>query len=101
MFVSLKNVCCVQIGEGIRTIKYGKPIYKFSADGDKIIISTIGCNVVESIKLLKFKKYHNSWFLRLLMTDYLVYDALVDEGPTQVILHRFKKYHWIRKVTHK
>jgi hypothetical protein len=101
MIFSLENVSCVQIGQGIRTVKYGRPLYKFSAYGDKLIISTFGCNIVESIKILKFKSYNNSWFLSLLMTDYLVYDALADNGPTQVILHRFKKYNWIRKLTMK
>lgn len=95
---SLENVSCVQIGEGIRTVKYGRPLYKFSIDEDKLIISTFGCEVVESLKILAFKSYHKPWFLNLLMTDYLIYDALSENGPTQVVLHRFKKYIWLRKL---
>ena len=101
MIFSLENVSCVQIGNGIRTVKYGRPLYRLSTDGDKLIISTFGCGVVESIVILEFKSYHNPWYLRLMMADYLIYNALAENGPTQVILHRFRKYNWLSKVTTK
>jgi hypothetical protein len=90
--ISLEGVRSIAIGNSfLGTSRYGRPMFRFAMIGNHLKVSTLGCDDVSDIEVLKFRLIQRSWLLDLFGTEILVYDATEGGCDTSLYLYRIKK----------